>query len=163
MGHSTGKAGLRGSHQECEEAVPRKKRIATTKVNVGLRGICGRLRVRLPRRSTSPRSPSPPPRTTGRRTGSRSTRCQGPPPCTSPRPVSPVAAAARSTTVASFDHEMVLTSAGCSATELSSEPRTSPAGLSSSSHPVSARETPARKVQINLYDVKFIFLSLDSN
>ena len=114
------------------------------------------------RRCTSPGSPSPPPRTTGRRTG-RSTRCQGPPPCISPRPVSPVAAAARSTTVTSFDHEMVLTSAGCSATELSSEPRTSPAGLSSSSHPVSARETPARKVQINLYDVKFIFLSLDSN
>ena len=77
--------------------------------------------------------------------------------------LSPVAAAARSTTVASFDHEMVLTSAGCSATELSSEPRTSPAGLSSSSHPVSARETPARKVQINLYDGKFIFLSSDSN
>ena len=65
---------------------------------------------------------------TGRRTG-RSTRCQGPPPCTSPRPVSPVAAAARSTTVAKFDHEMVLTSAGCNQTEVSSQPRPSPAGL----------------------------------
>ena len=46
MGHSTGKAGLRGSHQECEEAAL-TKRIATTKVNVGLRGFRGRPRVRL--------------------------------------------------------------------------------------------------------------------
>ena len=139
MGYSTGKAGLRGSHQECEEAVPRKERIATTKVNVGLRGICGRPRVRLPRRSTSPRSPSPPPRTTGRRTGSRSTRCQGPPPCTSPRPVSPVAAAARSTTVANFGHEMVLMSAGCKPTEVSSQPGPTSAGLNRAAAIQSAR------------------------
>ena len=43
--------------------------------------------------------------------------------------LSPVAAAARSTTVAKFDHEMVLTSAGCNQTEVSSQPRPSPAGL----------------------------------
>merc|ERR1712079_569564 len=98
------------------------------------KGECWTARVPWPaagttttRRYTLPGSPSPPPRTTGRRTG-RSTRCQGPPPCTSPRPVSPVAAAARSTT-ANFDHEMALTSAGCSPTELSSEPRLPPAGL----------------------------------
>ena len=61
--------------------------------------------------------------------------------------MSPVAAAARITTVANFDHEMVLMSAGCKLTEVSSEPGPSPAGLSSSSHPVSAREKPARKVK----------------
>ena len=127
MGHSTGKAGLRGSHQECEEAVPRKKRIATKKVNVGLRGICGRPRVRLPRRSTSPRSPSPPPRTTGRRTP-RSTRCQSRPPCTSPGPVSSVAAAAPRSRTGRNCHEMVLRSAAKKPTDVSSKPRPSAAG-----------------------------------
>ena len=59
------------------------------------KGECWTARVPWPaagtttRRGTSSGSPSPPPRTIGRRIG-RSTRCQGPPPCTSPRPVSSV-------------------------------------------------------------------------
>ena len=47
MGYSTGKAGLRGSHQECEEAVLTERIATTEKVNVGLRGFRGRPRARL--------------------------------------------------------------------------------------------------------------------
>ena len=117
-----------------------------------------------PSRAPSPRpsssttgSSSSPPRTSRRRTSSWSTRCQSRPPCTSPGPVSSVAAAAPRSRTGRNCHEMVLRSAAKKPTDVSSKPRPSAAGshhhgstASRQSEEKAPRQINSDKIIVNL-------------